>query len=374
MLAFVVVMLLASPSFAWSFKEHIFLTRLAVQQLLADPTTPAEMKTWLQEVCPDAGDRADLRRLMVEEQIGRDPQGLVGLSRWVLVPDQARDMDGDAKVMPFDQPEAPMHYLDAELFKAGNGDKSYRHDLSNKPAFTDVPRTWDGDDRFPQAGYLPYRTEQVYNDLVAAIKAGQLVPGDGITGDLQRRETALPLAAYLAHYLQDNTQPQHATLDYRSASYFAVRHLAPNVHGMFEYGAVDWEGKPFPDLRTKLFDKIIADFDHIQTMKAGAMLAPFRPFDDSLSMTLYSYDLLPHVGRAAQLAAGQKIEDGDPAKPVGPPASTGDDFDVEAFFGYEFEFMGEKQTLLDAKAHQLAMAAERTAVGLRSAWDKAHAN
>ncbi|MEL7240606.1 MAG: hypothetical protein AAGK78_17240, partial [Planctomycetota bacterium] len=281
----------------------------------------------------------DLRRLLVEEHIGQEPVGLTGLDRWVLVPDQARDLDGDAKIPYFGQPEGLMHYLDAELFLPGGGFKGYRHDLSGKPSRADIPDDWRNDDRFPQAGYLPWRTQQVYNDLVAAIERDNLLPDEG--DDIQDRDHAVALAGYLIHYVQDNTQPHHATLDFRSQSYFAVRHLAPNVHGMFEFGLVDWEGKPFPKLRNELFDKVMARHALIQRAKAQAMMAPYRPFEDSVAMSLYSYDLLPLIGEAAQLAAGQQVQGGDPSRPVGPPSRGRDDFDIPAFFNFTGTARGE---------------------------------
>ena len=42
-----------SPVFAWSNKEHIQLTRIAAERLLANPETPERMKDWLKQGCPD---------------------------------------------------------------------------------------------------------------------------------------------------------------------------------------------------------------------------------------------------------------------------------------------------------------------------------
>jgi hypothetical protein len=59
-------------------------------------------------------------------------------------------------------------------------------------------------------------------------------------------------AGFLAHYVQDNTQPHHATEDYQSRSYFPKikdPKKAPNVHADIEYRMVDDEFNDYADLR-----------------------------------------------------------------------------------------------------------------------------
>ncbi len=369
------VALLTAPhgAWAWSFKEHILVTRIAAQRLLADPTTPPAMKDWLREAIPTAGDRESVRRLLVETYIGPEPQGLAGLDWWVCFPDLARKIDGGKPVAPFGVPESPMHFLDVELLMPGDGVKQYRHDLSNKPGFEDIPRNWR-DPRLVQAGYLPWRVEQVYGDLVTAMREGRLMPRDETD-----RDNALVLAGYLAHYLADNTQPQHATIDYRSRSYFSIPQRAPDVHGMLEWGMLDWEGHDFPELRQALWE----DLAHLAVPEDGtgarqrraisrrAVLADNEPWESTVRISLQSYDYLPLIGAAAQAASGQAVRDGDPQQPVGAPARGADEFDVEAFFRYRDE--GRDMTLLDVKARQLSLAIVRIETMLRRAWLEAHA-
>jgi hypothetical protein len=65
-----------------------------------------------------------------------------------------------------------------------------------------------------------------------AIRTGQL---DAPTTQESEGKTAAYWAGYLAHYLEDNTQPQHATIDYRASATSADKRGAPNVHGEVEY-------------------------------------------------------------------------------------------------------------------------------------------
>ena len=84
------------------------------------------------------------------------------------------------------------------------------------------------------------------------IRQGRLVDK---AGQFPRDEHASKWAGFLAHYLQDNTQPQHATEDYRSASYFSANpRSAPNVHADVEYRLVDDEFEDYPALRAEFFD------------------------------------------------------------------------------------------------------------------------
>jgi hypothetical protein len=366
-------LLLAAPAGAWSFKEHILVTRLAVQRLLADPATPPEMKAWLQEICPTAGDAAAARTLLVETYVGPEPVGLEKLDYWCIFPDIARKVDGDRPAAPFGVPEAPMHFVDLELLLPGDEIKQYRHDLSNKPRFEDLPRDWR-DPRLVQAGYLPWRVQQIYDALVQALREKRLAPAD-----LNDRDNALVLAGYLAHYLGDNTQPQHATIDFRSRAYFAIPQRAPDVHGMLEYGMLDMEGRPYPELREELWARLAPlapggvspGPDHPATQPSVLRFGT-DPWESTARISLEAYDALPLVGTAAQEASGQAVEAGDPSRPVGAPALLPEQFDIEVFFRHRGMVRGQEKAVLDVKAEQLTLAVLRIELMLRQAWDEAH--
>lgn len=359
------IFLLPAAAHAWSYKEHILVTRLAVQRLLADPATPPEMKQWLREIAPSAGDAESARLFLLETHVGPEPQGLEKLDYWVCFPDMARKVDGNQPVAPFGVPEPPMHFIDLELLLPGGDVKQYKHDLSNKPRLEDLPRDWR-DPRLVQAGYLPWRVEQVYRELVVAIREGRLAPRDE-----NDRDNALVLAGYLAHYLGDNTQPHHSTIDFRSRTYFAIPQRAPDVHGMLEYGMVDWEGRPFPELRQQLWQKLTAELECAAPETVPGEQGRIDPWQSTALVSLRSYDALPLIGAAAQSAAGQRIKDGDPSQPVDAPAREPDAFDVEKFFAQRGGVWGREVSLLDVKAQQLALAVLRIEALLRQAWEEA---
>ena len=352
---------------AWSFKDHILVTRLAVQRLLADPQLPADLRQFLQAAEPAAGTPADAEHFLVRESVGANPPDLKGLDYWCVFPDRARDLDGNKPVAPFGVPEALMHFIDLELLKPAGDDgvQQYRDDLSGKPTLDQLPRDFR-DPRLVQAGFLPYRVEQVYGDLVKAVRDKRLMP----KADADR-DNALVLTGYLAHYLADNTQPQHATLDYKSLSYFDDTRRAPNVHGMLEYGLIDWAGHEKPALRQELWDKIAAELARMDAARSRASVAPFVPFRDVAAMSLWSYDALPLIGRAAQAAAGQPVQNDDPTRPVGPPARKADDFDLEAFYHFRGTVGGQEMSVLDLKARQFAVAVTRVEAAIRQAWREA---
>ena len=364
-LALLATFLFAPAAHAWSFKEHILVTRMAVGRLLADPGTPEGLKTFLRANASTADDAKSNEDFLVHGSVGAAPTDLKGLDYWCVFPDIARQVDGNKPVAPFGVPEALMHFIDLELLKPGEDVHQYRDDLSGKPTLADFPKDYR-DPRLVQAGFLPYRVEQIYGQLVTAFRDNKLEPAG--EGD---RDNALVLGGYLCHYLADNTQPQHSTIDYKSLAYFDNARKAPNVHGMMEYGMLDWEGHDFPALRQELWAAISADLARMDDARQHASVARFRPFADVAAMSLFSYDALPLIGRAAQAAAGQRVQNGDPAQPVGPTARTPDDFDMAAFFHTRGLVGGQDMSLLDVKARQLAIAVTRVQAALLQAWDDA---
>ncbi len=85
---------------------------------------------------------------------------------------------------------------------------------------------------------LPFRVVDCYQNLVAEIRGNRL---NDAPGQYPKDDHAAHWAGFLAHYLEDNTQPQHATIDYKSSAYFANKRKAPNVHAQVEYDLADDE-------------------------------------------------------------------------------------------------------------------------------------
>jgi hypothetical protein len=345
---------LSAPAWGWSTKEHILLTRLAAIRLLGDPQTPPEMKAWLREAVPRLGPDADSERAyLLEARVGVFPRGVDGIPFWAVVPDLQALIDSGSspdrvrKVEPFGVGERSLHFLDVELFMPDEARRRYRPDLSNKPAPADFPRDHN-DPRYQRAGMLPFRVEQCYRELVAAIRQGRLVDKPS---QFPRDEHASKWAGFVAHYAQDNTQPQHATEDYRSASYFSANPRgAPNVHADVEYRLVDDDGADYPELRTEFWGLLV------QALKDGE--DPVRTddlFAATIEVSLRSYDALPLIGQAAVAAYGER---------PGPRQA----FDAGAFYHFRSTVGGREMSLMEMKARQMAWGIRRTERLWLQAW------
>jgi hypothetical protein len=349
----------ALSAHAWSNKEHIELTRIAARRLLADPQTPAGMKAWLKLACRDPLDPEKEREYFLKQRVGLIPRGVDGVAYWATVPDMMAALS-DKKVEPFGVNERMLHYIDLEQFIREEPKRRYRHDLSNKPFDFDIPPSMKDDpvtkeNKWKRAGMLPFRIEQCYTQLVLALREKRFADKPG---QFPRDEHATKWAGYLAHYLEDNTQPQHATEDYKSRSYFADKRNALNVHWDFEGRLSDDEEADYLELRREfwgIFSKMLDDVKD--------------PVDDedlvaaTVEVSLTSYDALPLIGVAAMKAYRQG---GTPDEPVGKI----EPFDAGIFFHVRGQYQGRQMTLMEMKAYQMAWAEKRVERLWRRAWDE----
>ena len=357
----IVLAAIASPSWAWSNKEHIQLTRIAASGLIADPKTPPEMREWLKQACPDLLNETQEREFFLKKRIGLIPRGVDGLPYWAYVPDMLALMGGgenEKKVDPFGVAERMLHYVDLEVFVGEENRRRYRHDLKNKPEkwVFDQFRSYN-DARWKQAGMLPFRVDQCYTQLVKMIRERKLVDK---LGQFPRDEHATKWAGYLAHYLQDNTQPHHSTEDYRSRAYFSDKRGAPNIHWDFEGRLGDDEENDYMKLREEFWDvfkRALAEADD--------PVDALDPWQATLEVAFISYDALPLIGEAAMAAYSQK---GTPTELQGRHSNN---FDANKFFHYRGKFQERDMTLMELKAHQMAWAVKRTQKMWRRAWDEA---
>lgn len=358
MITAALVLLLTSHVMAWGTKEHILLTRLAVMRILDDPTAPAGLKDFLKASMPDATDLAQQREYFMTARLGAEPAGLTGLAFWVVEPDIRANKDKTTKIEPFGVPERLLHFVDLEYLHADIDRQVYKHDLSNRIDLAGVPADF-AEPRFQKAGLLPFATQRSFEKLTQAFKENRLLPDPSRPKD---EDNALRWLGYLAHYAQDNCQPQHATADYKSQSYFADKRTAPNVHSEVEWRMNDDEKEHFPQLRADYWDALMKAIDVSRD-------DPYAKVNDvwkeTLEVSNHSYAHLPLIGLAAVHAAGQK---GTPDKPTGPVGA----FDTEAFFRFAGEVDGKKTTVLEMKAKQQALAIARTASLIRRAWEGAH--
>jgi hypothetical protein len=195
---------------------------------------------------------------------------------------------------------------------------------------------------------LPFRAEQSFHRLVKMIHKGRL---NDRPGQFPRDEHAAKWAGFVAHYAQDNTQPQHATVDYKSASYFAGdgHRDAPNVHAEIEYRMCDDEFDDHLALREEfwpLFVSALEEFD--DPVKTD------DPWESTVEIALRSYDALPLIGQAAVHATDEK-----------------GNLDTEEFFRFRGECFGREMSVMEMKARQQAWAVKRTQRLWRQAWDEA---
>ena len=359
--------LAATPARAWSHKEHIQLTRIAAQRLIADPNTPPDMKQWLKAANRGALDEDGEKRFFLYQRIGFFPHNCDGLGFWATVPDQDKGSSAGgggsggqrqaATIEPFGLPESQLHFVDLEFFHPDPAAHTFKDDLSHKPKLTDFPRDMS-DPRWKQAGMLPFRTEDVYKKMLADLKAGKLADKPG---QYPRDEHAEKWAGYLAHYLEDSTQPQHSTIDYKSRTYFGKGNVrSPNVHWDVEGRLMDDEYNDYMPLREEFWAIFVKALDDVQDPADETDL-----WTATLQVQLKSYDALPMIGRAAM--AAYKIG-GTPENPTGHPTET---FDADAFFHFKGTYDGREMTVLEMKARQMAWAVKRIEKAWRRGWDEA---
>jgi len=353
------VLLCDSNARAWSGKEHIQLTRIAFERLLADPAAPQSLKDWIKQISPHLYDMKQEEAFYKTAHIGNtDGKDLTGIEYWVVAPDIHAQKDPKGTlIQPFGVAELPMHFIDLELFVTGDAPREYKHDLSSKPKLENIPHDMK-DPRFLQAGMLPFSIEWAYKNFVTAVKAGKLAPTDPKSTDLSD-DNALRWGGYLFHYIEDNTQPQHATIDYKSEKYFAEKFRGRNAHAEMEYRMCDDEKDTFPELRVAFFEKFTAQLDAIKDPGETTDL-----FKGTLETSMASYDALPLIGLAAMKASGQQ---GTPEAPTGKAKQ----IDTVAFFNYAGELHGKPTTVLEMKAYQTAWAARRVEKILLQAWNEA---
>jgi hypothetical protein len=350
-----VLLLWAANAFGWSNKEHIQLTRIAAQQLILHPETPAAMKEWLQKgIAGGPQSLDDEKEYLLHTRVGIAPRGVDGLPFWAVMPDMIGMIDRDKPVESFGVPEQKLHYIDIELFMPDAAARKYAPDLSHKPALKDFPHDIS-DARYKEAGMLPFAVEHAYGQLVRCLQANRL---DGQDGKFPRDDHATRWAGYLAHYLQDNTQPHHATEDYQGRSYFPLikdPKKRPSVHGDVEYRLVDDEQNDYSDLREEFSSLFVEAMQDVEDPSNSADL-----WTSTLQISLFSYDALPLIGKAA-VAAYRNAGDAGPGK-----------FNADAFFHFKGDCMGKQMTVLEMKARQEALAVKRTQTIWLRAWNEAH--
>lgn len=342
------------PVHAWSFKEHIQFTRIAATRIINDASAPAELRDWLKANTPTLASMDAEREFFLTERVGEKPDAskLSGLTWWACVPD-IDALDRESPPTPLTgRHERFNHYIDLEYLNPDKTKWEFQKDLSSLPSPTDIPRDIKNEVYY-KAGYLPFSVENAYVKLVAALKAGKLTADASNPED---QDHAVRWAGVMCHYVEDNTQPHHATEDYKSATYFAKGRSSPNVHAEMEYRMGDDAEQPFPELREAFWDAFAGELKAISDPTQAT-----QPFDATIEVAMKSYRALPLIGEAAAAAVHQET--------IGTKKPT---LDTEKFFHFEGTVDAVRQSVLQMKARQTAWAVARAETMLRAAWAEAH--
>lgn len=377
----------ATTAQAWSSKQHIMITRLAAIQLLNRQDVPEDLKQWIRSHMPETLTMEAVQEFYFNEKQDAQPVGVQGLSYQAVMPDLVA-MQSKDPVEGYGQPERVLHYIDLEMFAAGDLAGKYKDDLSARPTLADIPHDLK-DPRWAKAGMLPFRLTESYQNLVKAFAL--VTPDDDVEGAMalapaspsspgadlmtpipttgatsqpattQPADLAMHWAGYLAHYAADNTQPQHATIDYRSGSYFTavadgVR--VPNAHWQVEW-ASDNDPAYLP-VRQDVWTALTGELDH----PTEPMPALDDPWTASLEVSLYSYDALPMIGRNAVAHWNRDL----------PPIDKNEvgAIDPIAFGSSLGEFHGQNMTLSQMRGRQMALATRLVGEYWLKAWKEAH--
>jgi hypothetical protein len=360
------LLFLATPGhcLGWGYQGHILITRLAALRIIDDPKAPAGLKDFLTKNMPYS--LGDCRSLALETTVGFDvpDEYQTGLDQWCIKPDQLRyTPEGKTRIEPYGAAETDMHFLDLEAFSTA---MAYRDDLSNKPNVDKIPHDLH-DHRWKRAGFVPWRVEEMYHKLIGDFGPGA-APADA--------DAALKDAGFLAHYVEDSTNPHHATVDFKSVSYLPGRipqlprmigndsaalaaiHLPRSVdpHADFEFQLFANGRPPRDAFRREFWKDLTRDIDQLAASGGNSAINPasFDPFRWDLHHLGDAYDYLPLIGRAARAA----YESGT--------------FDAQIFFAHKAKVAGKEMSIVELIALQNAKAVLDVEQIYRLAWAAAH--
>ena len=360
LIGLLLVLGMCSSSFGWGHQGHILITRLAALRIIHDPNAPPGLREFLRRAEPYSME--DCRDLALYDTVGlnvqREQKYDQGLDHWCTWPDQLRYLpQGHDHIEPYGVGEDKMHYMDLEVF---GPEPVYRDDLSNKPDVNRIAHDLN-DPRWRRAGFVPWRVEEMYHRLADDFGAG---PG------IAQPDQALIDAGFLAHYVEDSTQPQHATVDYNSLSYLIGRipqlpasanpettGMAAirlphgiNPHGDFEFQLFESASGPRAAFRQEYWSELLRDIDVIDADRAEPTVSSFNPFRWDLHILSSSYDALPFIGYATQAAYAQ------------------DYFDAPTYFRFRGRAFGREMDTVQLIALQNAKAVADVELVYRLAW------
>jgi len=345
---------LAVQASAWSLQCHRLIAHGAVDILRRDPSTPPELLAWVET-------RGGVETAAIDSGIKTGEKPIVWaladeltFGYWAVHPDLAKNPGMVALPNPWNEGEAPLHYIDLEFWGEVT---SFQPDLSARPPLSAIPE--EADDCAHVGGFLPWRAEQSYDHLVAAWASGD-------------DKAALEWGGYLAHYVGDAHQPHHGTVDYQSYSFFShlPRRERPGLHSPLEGGIYRPTGPEFDALRARFAEGFLRGLD---ASPAGAQHAlsvdtwatPVRV--TVLEVIRAGYEYLPLIGRA-----GSQSLDSEGGLVLSEFLEYSETMPAPGVAGTTFA-RGESVSVVEMKARQMSEASHVLARLLRQAWADAEA-
>ncbi len=321
---------------AWSGKGHVIITRMAVKLLLDDPNVPTELKNILKEGLNGENKVNELKTYVISDDNERVFDH--GLDSFSVRPD---DLTATKSPVPaFNSTEPLMHYLDSELFQTDVSRQKFALDGSNKIKPSDLPRD-PKDKRYQEAGFITFRTEQSYKNLVSSLKENY------------SNDQVFLWIGYLSHYLSDAYQPFHSTVDYQGHECLCNKALEKkhNFHPALE-------GLLFRD-KSSLGQKNRAKYweyfsNEVSKLNASEKAQPLDPYLVTQDALLSGYDYLPMLCRAADKAfKEQKL-------------------DANVWFNHQDKVNNQETTVLQLKAERMAQATIKLRFLILQAWQEAN--
>lgn len=270
------------PLDAWGFAGHRFITGRAIDLL------PQEIRPFFQK----------FRATVVEHSIDPDTYRTVGFAE-----------------------ETPRHFLDMDAYGTF--------------PFKDLPRDYKeavakrGLDFVLKNGTVPWRTEEMYNQLRAAFQ--QL---GGPAPQPWARDNITLFSSVMAHYVGDSFQPFHAVVNYDGQS--TGQH---GIHSRFETELFDrYQDRlriapapvaRIPSPRDFIFTTLTDSFTHVEAILAAdrEAIRGRTEYDDGYFAKMYEKTgpimeqrLAGAIAGLASLMTSAWIDAGRPAVPVDAPA------------------------------------------------------
>ena len=233
------VLILSIPSVAraWGTKEHLQLTRIAAERLIADDSTPPEMKQWLRIATPGLMDMDGEKKWFMEEPHRDHPRDADGIVFWAVMPDVTIAMEGREEKKVCGPSACPSRSSISPTWSFSSPATRSANTITISPANPSRKISRDmKDHRYVQAGMLPFRVEDCYKKLVDQLRAGRLTDASPAS---TRDEHAGNGRGTWHTILRTTRSPSTRRSTTRVHVFRGKGRKAPNVHAQVEYIMAD---------------------------------------------------------------------------------------------------------------------------------------